>query len=154
MGLDSACTMLWSMDLDLIFASDNVDNSWRRWKQNFFGIMEECIPRATLLDSINHPWLSKRILQMIKKWNYYYRLAKHSRESCHHAKYRHLHSAIVSALREAKAGFFSGLHPKCSKIFWKSVRAIRSKVTSIPVFPVNVVQITSSSGKANLLNNH
>ena len=154
MELDRACIMLQSLDLDLIFASDDVDECWRCWKQSFLGIMEECIPRATLPDSINPPWLSKRILQMIKKQNYYYRLAKHNRQSCHHAKYRRLRSAIVSALRQAKASFFSSLDPKCSKTFWKSVQAIRSKATSIPVFSVNGVQITSSSGKANLLNNY
>ena len=146
--------MLRFMDLDLNFASDDVDDCWKCWKRSFLGIMEECIPRVTLPDSINPPWLSKRILQKIKKRNYYYRLAKYNRESCHHAKYRHLRSVVVSALREAKASFFSGLGPKCSKTFWKSVRAIQSKATSIPVFSVNGVQITSSSGKANLVNNH
>ena len=73
--LDRACTILRSMDLDLMFASDDVNDCWRRWKQSFLGIFEECIPRATLPDSINPPWLSKRILQMIKKQNYFYRLA-------------------------------------------------------------------------------
>ena len=59
MELDRACIMLQSLDLDLIFASDDVDECWRCWKQSFLGIMEECIPRATLPDSINPPWLSK-----------------------------------------------------------------------------------------------
>ena len=103
MDLDRACTILQSMDLNTIFASNDVDDCWLHQKQCFLQIMEECIPHATLPNTINPPWFSKRILQLIKKRNYYYMLAKGNKESYHCARYRRLRSTIVIAQRQAKA---------------------------------------------------
>ena len=91
---------------------------------------------------------------MIKKRIYYFKLTKGDKESFHDARHRHLRLIIVRALRPAKANFFGGLDPKCSKTLWKYTWAIWGKICSVLVFTVNGVQVASNSGKANLLNNH
>ena len=68
--------MLDDLDLDSIFAENSIEESWMRWKEAFLSIMDKCIPKVNLPDRRNLPWLTREIVNQIKKRNYYYRKSK------------------------------------------------------------------------------
>ena len=143
MDLDRACSMLECLDLDTIFSSADINICWNNWKQCFLGIMEVCIPRATLPNSFSPPWLSKEIIQRIRKRNYLYKKANGNRNSTSFVQYKRLRNSVVSALRQAKFNYFNHLDPKSGKTFWRAVRALKRNSSSIPVFTVKSISMES-----------
>ena len=72
----AACDLLDSLDMSYIFAEQSVDTCWSRWKEAFLNIMHICIPKSVLPDRMSVPWITKGIVQAIRKRNYYYKKAK------------------------------------------------------------------------------
>ena len=64
--------MLLELDPSDIIVNEDVNASWNNWSQRFMEIMESCIPHARLPRRKNLPWLSKQIIQLIKKRNSLY----------------------------------------------------------------------------------
>ena len=92
---ERAQEMLSQIDNNSVVEGD-VNASWKSWERMFLNIMEICIPTTTLPTRKNLPWLSKSILQMIKKRNMYYRKSK----SPHYLnKYRLAQNKVLSHLR-------------------------------------------------------
>ena len=56
----------------------DIDESWLDWKNFLMNIMEECIPKTTILPRRNRAWLTKRLRQAIiyKKNTLFTELAK------------------------------------------------------------------------------
>ena len=52
-----------------VIVDDNhdVNESWKKWNNEFLRITEQCIPHGTLLKRKNLPWLSKSIIQLMRK---------------------------------------------------------------------------------------
>ena len=65
------------------------------------------------------PWLTKEIVNKIKKRNYYYRKSKRLEDF---EKYKRLRNSVVSMLRQSKARFFEKLDPSEGKSFWKATK--------------------------------
>ena len=63
---ERAQEMLSQIDYNSVVVED-VNASWKNWERMFLNIMEICIPTTTLPRQKNLPWLSKSILQLIKK---------------------------------------------------------------------------------------
>ena len=59
---------------------------------------------------------------------------------------------VTSLLRKAKHRYFQLLNPVDTKKFWKSVRYIDKKQSSIPVLQCNEVSYETDEQKASILN--
>jgi len=62
-----------SLDMSSILDPNDIDHSWEKWRAEFLCIMDECVPKATLPNRSNVPWLSKDLVHSIRKRNYHHR---------------------------------------------------------------------------------
>ena len=65
-----------SLDMTSILDPDDIDYSWENWIVEFLRIMNECVPKATLINRSNIPWLTKDLVQLNWKRNYLYTMAR------------------------------------------------------------------------------
>ena len=72
-----ACELLSNTDLCYIFAETSIDTCWSHWK-----------------------WMTKQIVQAIRKRNYYYRKARQTNCAIYLDKYKQLRSRITFMLRQ------------------------------------------------------
>ena len=86
-------------------------------KKAFLDIMDTCIPKSTLPDRRSVPWMTKEIVQAIRRRNYFYRKAKHSNSGNYCSKYKNLRSRVITMLRQSKHNFFKNLNPNSKKAF-------------------------------------
>ena len=96
---DRAIKLLDSCDWGVLLGQD-ANESWTNWCEKFLSIMEECIPRRTLPQRRNLPWLSKTIVQSMRKRNYLYRKAKKSGNFCKYKKARNKTTAMLRASKK------------------------------------------------------
>ena len=61
--------LLDELDLEHIFVSSDIDQSWINWREAFLSIMDLCIPHATLPTRKSLPWLTKTLINAMKKRN-------------------------------------------------------------------------------------
>ena len=118
--------------------------------------MHHYIPHAMLPDRKNLPWMTKVLVNAIKKRNYYFKKSKQTGDEAAFLKYKQLRNKVVNGLREAKHSFFSGLRPS-SKQFWKTLRQINTTKTTISALSSSssdTAIATTNAEKANLLNNY
>ena len=141
----------------------NIQTSWLVTlirKCAFLDVMAQCIPRSVVTTRKNLPWLSKSIIQLIRKRDRYFKkeigavffdLQKAFDSVPHQClieklrqtgltehiiswilKFKQLRNKVVYELRHAKQSFFSNLHPKNPREFWKVVRHDKGKGNSWP----------------------
>ena len=96
-NFDLACEMLDNTDWDGIF-TENVNSSWENWKARFLQIMELCIPQLSLKSKKNLPWLTKPVIQAIRRRNSLFRAAKKSKSSAAYQKYRAARNKVTALL--------------------------------------------------------
>ena len=63
------CELVNQFNWDPIF-SDNIELSWKLWRNHFLSIMAQLIPNRVILTRRNLPWLNKSIIQSMKKQNH------------------------------------------------------------------------------------
>ena len=127
--------------------------SWKRFKSAFLDVMEQCTPRSVLPARKNLPWLTKEIVQLIRKRNYrLFRKAHRSGNTEVHLKFRHVRNRVVAELRFAKRRFLTNLHPRNQREFWKVVKSLTPKENSIPTLSSENTIATTNLEKACLLN--
>ena len=151
---DTACNLLDELDLDTIIDDSSIENSWSRWKDAFLAIMERCIPKAQVPNRKNLPWLTKEIVRLIRKRNYYYRRYQRGRWAKDQQKYKSLRNKVITMLRDSKAKFFNNLNPKSTKSFWSAVKYLNKQVSSIPTLVRNGCSVETDMDKADLLNSY
>ncbi len=93
---------IWRYDLadfdranDLIISTDwedlmaeGMDVSLAKWQDKFMEIMVQCIPKVRLPKRKNFPWLTKKILQAMRKRNTLFRKAKTTGDNRVYQKYK------------------------------------------------------------------
>ena len=47
--------------------TQNIDDTWENWMHQFMSVMNQFIPNCTLLSKHNLPWLTKPLINSIKK---------------------------------------------------------------------------------------
>ena len=151
-NFELANDLLCDIDFDEILDPGDIEESWRHFKTIFMEVMEQCIPKSVLPQRRNLPWLSKEIIQLIKKRNYYFKRARSNGGPNDLAKFRQLRNKVVSKLRIEKKTFFSELEPSNPKEFWKKLRMLSHKECSIPILSNESTTASTSLDKANLLN--
>ena len=66
--------------------------------------------------------------------------------------YRNARNRVISLLRKAKSRYFHQLNPKDSKKFWKSVKYLNKKQSTIPTLQSDDVSYVTDQEKASKLN--
>ena len=105
-NFDRACELLDSTDWDSIFATNDVSSCWANWHSHFLKIMEECIPKVVLRSRPNLPWLTKTVTQAIRRRNFLFRAAKHSKSLASYQRYRAARNRVTALLRLNKSNYF------------------------------------------------
>ena len=86
--------------------------------------------------------------------NRLFRIAKCTDRPIDRIKYNVKRHQIVSLLRNSKQESFDTLEYADSKTFWKTIRLLNNKRTSIPLLQHNGKTAESASSKATVLNNY
>ena len=149
---DRANELLCDLDLNDIFDHTNIQTSWLQFKCAFLDVMAQCIPRSVVTTRKNLPWLSKSIIQLIRKRDRYFKKASRYGNQDDRLKFKQLRNKVVYELRHAKQSFFSNLHPKNPREFWKVVRSLNASDSTVPPLSNGHTTASSNSDKANLLN--
>ena len=105
-NFDRACELLDSTDWDSIFATNDVSSCWANWHSHFLKIMEKCIPKVVLRSRPNLPWLTKTVTQAIRRRNFLFRAAKHSKSLASYQRYRAARNRVTALLRLNKSNYF------------------------------------------------
>ena len=106
---ERANDLICDLDVDELLNSSNIQQSWENLKAAFLDVMEQCIPKAVLPQKRNLPWLTKEIIQLIRRRNYFYKEARKSGSDDDFQKFKQLRNKVVAELRLAKHAFFSDL---------------------------------------------
>jgi len=70
----------------------------------------------------NLPWLSKSLVQLMRKRNLLFSRAKRTNRKSDFERYRQTRNRVVSQLREAKSRFLKTINPHSAKNVWKAVK--------------------------------
>ena len=146
--------MLDCIEWDALLTED-VNQYWSTWKHYFLQIMELCIPHTVANVKRNPPWITKNILNAIKKRDKLFRTAKSTGNPADCVKYNRKRNEVVSMLRECKQSFFNlQLNDADAKTFWKTVRSLKQTSSStIPTLHDGDKTARTSLDKATTLNN-
>ena len=127
---EKANDLLAVTDWQLLITGD-IDESWDNWQKRFLEVMQECIPQKTLPPRHNLPWLSKSLVQLMRKRNQLFSQAKRSKREVDLAKYRKMRNRVFSQLRSAKANYIKRINPHDAKQFWMMLQlaVIKRKLT-------------------------
>ena len=112
--------------------SEDVNETWLKWSQQFMCIMGKYIPQRTLPKCKNLPWLTKRLISLSRKRN---ALFKRGKVLGNLSRYKHLHNVI--------------------RLLMNYVRQKRHSFRVLtPGTPKNSGWQLNTSGKINLLSQH
>ena len=101
-NFDLSNDLLCNTDFNEILDPSDIQESWTRFRETFLAVMEQCIPKSVLPQRRNLPWLSKEIIQLIKKRNYYFKKAHSSGNTDDFIKFKEVRNKVVSKLRSGK----------------------------------------------------
>ena len=137
----------WEKACDSIL-TDDIDASLTQWREQFMDIMAQSIPNRFLPPRRNLPWLTKPIIQSMRKRNTLFKKAK---SSWNFTKYKRARNCTTNLLKLAKKRYFHSLNPKDSKKFWKAVKSLNKSKQSIPTLSHDGEVACDDADKANLL---
>ena len=101
------------------------------------------------------PWINHSYLKCVKTRNSLFISAKKGGSPRLWAKYKSYRNETLAYLRQLKSKFFQSLSTSSSpRSFWSAVERVRSKSISIPSLIQDGSAVTSSSDKANVLNQY
>ena len=116
------------------------------WYKVFLNIMEQAIPKVSISSKRNLPWFNHEIRTAMRKRDTLFKKSGLSH------RYKIARNKVTSLLRKAKHRYFQLLNPVDTKKFWKSVRYIDKKQSSIPVLQCNELSYETDEQKASILN--
>ena len=143
---DKACDLMNSTNWKSLVDQSEVNRSLSIWRDRF---MHDCIPSGAIPPRRNHPWLTNKLIQAMRRRNAIYKLAKVINN---YMKYRHYRNKVVGLLRNAKMAFFRKLNPRKSKEFWKACKLLNRVSSSIPALSNSTTEAHTEIEKAELLN--
>ena len=146
--------MLDCIEWDALLTED-VNQYWSTWKHYFLQILELCIPHTVANVKRNPPWITKNVLNAIKKRDKLFRTAKSTGNPADCVKYNRKRNEVVSMLRECKQSFFNlQLNNADTKTFWKTVCSLKQMSSStIPTLHDGDKTARTSLDTATTLNN-
>ena len=147
-----ACRMIDETDWDSIITGSDVSKAAAEWSKCFLAIMKECIPCRQIQWRHNLPWLTKDVIQLIKKRNMLFRKAKRTKVRAHFAQYKTTRNRIVTLLRNKKQQYFNSIMTTDSKTFWKTIKMLNRNRETIPALHSGDYTASNDKEKADLLN--
>ena len=117
--------------------SDDINVSLTLWQERFLSIMDQCIPKVTLSKKKKLPWISKELLQFIKKKLSLFQKAKRSGHKMDFQKYKRCRNKVSTMLKYSKRKYINSLKYCYKKHFWKIVKSLNKKKTTIPTLSEN-----------------
>ena len=87
----------------------------------------------------------------MKRRNLLYRRVKKSGD---YTKYKIARNKLVNDMRKAKSAYFKKLNPRNPKEFWRAVKFLNKKQSSIPTLSKDSCVASTGPEKANLLNTY
>ena len=134
-----------------VLPMDNPDTAAMVWQNKFLDIMDECIPAQRLPRRRKLPWLTKNVVRYMRKRNAAFKKAKKNNFR-NMSKYKNLRNKVTSLLRQEKASHFEKLKPSNMKQFWKAVKSLTKKDSSVPTLHLEGATASLNTEKANMLN--
>jgi len=64
---DKARERIEDTDWNTLLKNDDINISWMKWRNKFYEIMYECIPRATSTIGSNAPWLNRKLVNGMRR---------------------------------------------------------------------------------------
>jgi hypothetical protein len=116
--------------------------------------MEECIPKAASSSRYRLPWLTKRIMRLIKRKNSLFKAWKKQGTPALHKRYKSARNNVTKMLKSAKKTFFMNLNTVDQKLFWKTVHLLTSNSSSVPVLVHDCGKASTSQEKADILSEY
>ena len=151
---DHACELLDSTDWNSLFSSGDINICWSSWKARFLEVMQLCIPQTTLRARRNLPWLTKQVIQAIRKRDAIFRRSKKCRSPVIYQKYRAARNKVTALIRLNKKKFFQSLRTSDAKNFWKAIKLMTKQDSTVPTLVYNGLTFEANSDKANILNTY
>ena len=115
--------------------------------------MNQCILQITIKSERNVPWVTRAIKQAMRKRKVLFQKAKSTGDPQDLVIYKQQRNQVLSMLRESRQAFFTNLDTASAKEFWKTIKMLGRKSTSLPTISNGSTQADTAQGKANLLNN-
>ena len=134
--------------------SGTVDQCAESWTQTFLDIMKRSIPSKKLLPRKTLPWLSSKIMRLVRKRNTLFSKAKKSGKLSDRAKYCQMRNRVVNLLRSSKKIYFNNFNTDDKKQFWKTFKVLNRKQTQVPMLVLDNAEATTDSEKADMLNTY
>lgn len=110
--------------------------------------MNSCIPSSRLPNRHSRPWLTKSLLQLIRKKRNLFDRAKHCARL--RPRYCRLRNCVTSSLKKAKQSFFNNINPS-SKDYWKVIKNLNNNTNTVPTLMQDQTRAESDTSKAELL---
>ena len=153
---DRAAELLDCIEWDPLLQLD-INEHWRTWRTYFLQVMELCMPHTAAKVRKGLPWISKEILNAIKKRDILFRTAKATGKPADRAKYNQKRNQVVHMLRDGKQHFFDQhLNNVDAKTFWKTIRLLNQECSSSRIPALQDIDgakiINSNLDKATTLN--
>ena len=151
---ERACELIDDTDWVSLLPQDDIDTAAVNWHTRFLEIMHLCIPQQTLRKKKNLPWITKSILNLMKKRNAAFKVAKRSHDPRAAAKYRHLRNKVIKVMREARKDYLQKLNPLNTRQFWKTIKYLKKEQSTLPTLQHEHAFAESNQEKANMLNQY
>ena len=148
---DKANNLLGMTDWTFLLNQPNIDTAWDMWKQKFMSIMEECIPKATIKQRRNLPWMNRCIKAKIMKRNNIYRKARSTNDPTLWSRYTSLRNEVVQLLRQSKKGHLKKMSKLGSKQFWKTIKFLGKTSSQIPNLKTDSKEASTTADKVSML---
>ena len=146
-----ACEAIDEINWDDLVMTENIDDAWEAWLQQFMSIMNQFIPNCTLRSRRNLPWLTKPLIKSIKKRNLLYKRAK---KSGNFRNYKLARNKTLADIRLAKLTYFRKLNPRDPKKFWKAIKSLNKRSKTVSTLKLGATTATTESEKVDLLNSY
>ena len=147
-------TELSSAPWDSVFADNNTDNIWERWKHLFFKAVRNNIPSKRIKPRKNVPWITSHIRRLFHKRKRLWKRAKASNNQNDWNNYRRIRNQTKSELNKSYWLHVSSLiESKNPKRFWSFIKS-KTKYQSVPpTVQLNDEVASTAADKAQLFNN-
>ena len=150
----TANNMLFDIEWEQLLDHDDINLSWNNWKSTFMKIMSLCIPRVKRR-SLSLPWVSKSILDEIKKRNSLYHRCRKSHSQYDWILYKRQRNHTLKLFHNAKLAYYNHLGDSTPKTFWSTIHSLnKSNYQSIPSLYHGDASAVTNVEKAQLLNEY
>jgi len=141
---------------NMVKSGTSVEEKWSSLKEQIIETANKHIPRKTLKEKYNIPWLTRSIKKMMKKRSKLYNKARKTRLDQDWAKYRRVRNNIRRALDDAHEKYINDILnvdalKEKPKRFCRYIKSKKKDQLGISALRSNKGLVTEGKGKAELL---